>query len=226
MMDLAFYTCFYGSDNNESCLVPPVPSIKYNCYYYTNNNSIMEKIKNTKWIGVFDDKSIHGDLIESCMAGKHVKTSPHKYKELENYTYLCYLDSKISNINIEFVEDFINKYFIEQNYALLLREHYFIKGSVWNEYNESMKQHRYKINSDKYKTYINKQITNGLSEETTKHCACGFLIRNMKHDKINEINETWYEHIQECGIQDQISFYFVKQLFDNCIHPFKENPYL
>lgn len=225
-LDLAFYTCFYGSDNNYSCLLPQVPSIKYNCYYYTNNNYIIECIKNTKWIGIFDDKPTKDDLIESCMIGKHVKTLPHKYKELQNYTYLCYLDSKINNINIEFVEDFINKYFIEQNYALLLREHYLYKGSVWREFNESMGQYRYQIQADKYKTYIHKQINNGLKEETKNHCACGFLIRNMKHEKMNQINETWYEHIQECGIQDQISFYFVKQFFNGYIHSFTENPYL
>ena len=38
---------------------------------------------------------------------------------------------------------------------------------------------------------------------------------NMKHNKINTINTTWYQHIKECGIQDQISFFFVKQLFND-----------
>ena len=47
----------------------------------------------------------------------------------------------------------------------------------------------------------------------------------MKHEKINLINETWYAHIQECGIQDQISFFFVKQLFDAYIFPFTESQY-
>jgi hypothetical protein len=39
------------------------------------------------------------------------------------------------------------------------------------------------------------------------------------------INTTWYEHINECGIQDQISFFFIKQLFNNDIYPFFENPF-
>jgi len=119
----------------------------------------------------------------------------------------------------------ITKYFILQNYAILLKEHTFIKNSVWNEYNESIKEHRYRLESDKYKKYINKQISNGFNEITNNHCQCVLLIRNMKHKKIRDINTTWFEHIQECGIQDQISFFFVKQLFDDCIYSFTENPF-
>ncbi len=48
----------------------------------------------------------------------------------------------------------------------------------------------------------------------------------MKHEIINELNNTWYKHILECGIQDQISFFFVKQLFEPFIHPFTEIPFV
>lgn len=224
-MDLAFYTYFYGSNNNSAFKIPVIPSTKYNCYYYTNNITIFDKLKNTKWIGIYHDIQTNDDLIESCMAGKHVKTSPHKYDELKNYTYLCFLDSKLEAINETFVEEFIIKYFINNNYALLLREHFFIKNSVVKEYNESMKQERYKLEGDKYRKYIQNQVNLGLSANTPHHAACGFLIRNMKHTKINKINETWYKHIQECGIQDQISFFFVKQLFRGYIHFFTEIPF-
>lgn len=225
-MNLAFYTCFYGNNNNLAFKIPEIPSLKYNCYYYTNNKIILEMLKLTKWIYIYDDKPVSDALIESCMISKHIKTSPHEYKELKEYDYTCFLDSKLQKIDEKFVEKFIDKYFLKQNYALLLREHPFIYSSVWNEYNESMLQERYRIESQKYKNYINKQISNGLSEITKHHCACGLLIRNMKHEKINEINTVWYKHIEECGIQDQISFFFVKQLFDGYIYSFTEIPFL
>jgi hypothetical protein len=225
-MNLAFYTYFYGSDNNEAFRIPEIPSLKYKCYYYTNNLSIIELLKNTNWIGIFDNKPTNDDIIESCMVGKHIKTKPNEYSELSNYDYLCFLDSKLAKVNETFVEEFINKYFIEENYALLLREHWFIHNNVWNEYNQSITQYRYNLESEKYKNYINNQIKNGLSGVTQHHCACGFLIRNMKHSKINELNNTWYQHIEECGIQDQISFFFVKQLFNDDILSFSESPFL
>ena len=224
-ISLAFYTYFYGSNTNPAFNIPSLPSIKYKCYYYTNNKTIIELLTDTPWIGIYDNKETTDDLIESCMAGKHIKTMPHEYSELKDYDYLCYLDSKLDTVSETFVENFIAKYFIEQNYALLLRKHWYINNKVWNEYNASMSQSRYKLESDKYIKYIQTQVNNGLSEEVEQHCACGFLIRNMKHVKMIEINSTWYKHINECGIQDQISFFFVKQLFDEYIYPFSEIPF-
>jgi hypothetical protein len=225
-LNLAFYTYFYGSDNNPTFCIPSLPSLKYKCYYYTNNKTMVDILKYTNWIVIFDDKPTNDDLIESCMTGKHIKTMPHEYSELKDYDYLCYLDTKVDKVNEEFVEQIIIKQFIEQNYCLLLRVHPFIRGNVWMEYIESMKQKRYEIESEQYKQYIKTQIDNGLEDTVQQHCACGFLIRNMKHAKMIELNSTWYKHIQECGIQDQISFFFVKQLFNECIYPFKEYPYV
>jgi hypothetical protein len=224
-LNLAFYTYFYGSNNNDAFCIPEIPSLKYKCYYYTNNETIYNYLKETNWIGIYDDKPTNDDLIESCMVGKHLKSMPQEYEDLKQYDYLCFLDSKLQKVNEVFVENMINKYCIEEKYALLLRQHWFINNDVWLEYNESMKQKRYKMESEKYINYIEKQIKNGLSSTVDKHCATGFLIRNMKHEKIFEINNTWYKHIQECGIQCQISFFFVKQLFHEYILPFTEIPF-
>ena len=224
--NLAFYTYFYGSNNNPAFRIPEIPSLKYKCYYFTNNSTMIENLKGTNWIGIYDENPTTDDIIESCMVGKYIKTMPNEYTDLKEYDYLCFLDSKLEKVNEEFVENFITTYFIEQNYALLLRKHWFVNDSVWNEYNLSMQFERYKIESEKYKSYITNQVKAGLSETTQQHCACGFLIRNMKHEKIKEINNTWYQHIQECGIQDQISFFFVKQLFNEYIYPFTEIPFV
>jgi hypothetical protein len=225
-LKLAFYTCFYGSDNNQAYCIPELPSSKYKCYYYTNNSAMFETLKDTNWIGVYDDKPTTDDLIQSNMVGKHIKVMPHEYPELKDYDYLCFLDSKLGKVSETFVESYITTYFIEQNYALLLREHWFISGNVWNEYDASMSHERYRMESEKYKSYITNQVNSGLSENTPHHCACGFLIKNMKHEKMVEINTTWYKHIQECGIQDQISFFFVKQLFNDYIYSFTEEPFV
>lgn len=229
-MDLAFYTYFYGSNKNTAFSIPELPSSKYNCYYFTNNERMMHYLKETKWIAVYDDKPTTDDMIQSNMVGKHIKTMPHEYAVLRKYAYLCYLDSKVEKVNDLFVESHITKYFIDQNYALLLREHEFVAPCVWNEYVESiMHQQRYRMEGQRYLDYIRGQLTtSGLSQITKQHAQCGFLIRNMRHPKTNEISTTWYRHIQECGIQDQISFFFVKQLFadDECILMFPEYPYI
>uniref|UniRef100_A0A6C0JQ12 DUF616 domain-containing protein n=1 Tax=viral metagenome TaxID=1070528 RepID=A0A6C0JQ12_9ZZZZ len=224
-MDLAFYTYFYGSNNNPAFYIPEIPTLKYKCYYFTNNMNMFNLLKNSNWIPIFDNKPINENLIASCMDGKDIKVLPHKNDVLQSHSYLCYLDNKLIHIDIDFVERYINNYFIQQNYALLLRVHQFVHESVWNEFKESMLQERYRIQSDQYRQYIKSQLDNGLSETTPTHCTCNFIIRNMKHEKINSINETWYQHIQECGIQDQISFFFVKQIYESYIFPYTESQY-
>jgi hypothetical protein len=232
-MNLAFYTYFYGSERNGAFKIPTIPSLKYKCFYYTNNLSLLFLLKKTKWIPIYDNKKTNDDIIQSNMMGKYIKTCPHMFPHLKEFDYLCYLDSKLEHVSETFVEDYIRKYFLANtntntntNYALILRNHTFIKPNVWEEYSVSMEQHRYKIQSDTYKKYINSQVDSGLKTETPYHCQCGFLIRNMKHPEINNIGETWLHHIQMCGIQDQISFFFVKQLFSDYILPFKQIPFV
>jgi hypothetical protein len=224
-LNLAFYVYFYGSDNNVAYKIPPLPSDKYDCYYYTNNKRLYSDLANTKYIAIYEDKPTQDDMIESNMVGKHIKALPHLYPELNKYDYVCYLDSKLGKINNKFIEDYIQKYFIEQNYAMLIRNHGWVLPNVWAEYNESMMQERYVYEKDKYVKYIFKQVENGLSEITNTHCTNNFMVRNMNHTDIIKLNTTWYEHILECGIQDQISFFFVKQLFNNQIYSFNESPF-
>ena len=229
MINLAYYTYFFGSNNNNSFAIPIIPSLKYKCYYYTNNKNIFEKLKSTNWISIFIDIEFKDDIYEPNMYGKYLKAMPQEYKELKDYDYLCFLDSKLDELNEHFIENLINKNFINDDKALIIRNHFAIIGnnynniSVWAEFNLSMFQKRYYDERNRYINYINKYlISDGFKEIDDYHCACGFLIRNMKHKKIIELNNTWYKHIKEYGIQDQISFFFAKQLFKDCIVPFKE----
>ena len=220
-LNLAFYTYFFGTNDNPAFAIPDVPSLKYKCYYYTNNKTIFEKLKETEWICIFIDIEFKDDVFEPNMYGKHLKAMPQEYQELKDYDYLCFFDSKINNLNVNFIEDYIHKYFINDNKALILRNHEFITGyNVWSEFYLSMHQPRYHIDHDKYLNYINKQLNIGFNVEDDYHCNTGFLIRNMKNTKIIELNSTWYSHIKECGIECQISFFFVKQLFKDYIVPF------
>lgn len=86
-----------------------------------------------------------------------------------------FLDSKLEKVSETFVENFIVNYFIQQNYALLLRENWVLHNkNIWEEYNISMWQPRYELESEKYKIYIQNQIKNGLAETAQHQCACGF----------------------------------------------------
>lgn len=220
MYKLAFYTCFYGDDENIAFKIPLVPSIIYDCYYYTNNLKLSEQLKNTQWKCIYDEtQKVSSDSVVSAMQSKYLKTSPDKISPIQKYDYICYFDSKIEKITPSFIEKCIKEHFINENYALILKRHDFLNGSVWNEYNESQKQERYVQEKHKYLKYIYEQMSNGLTDETTTHCNTGILLRNMKHPKIIEINNVWNKHVQECGIECQISFHFIKEIFKPYILP-------
>ena len=102
--NLAFYTYFYGSNNNPAFRIPEIPSLKYKCYYFTNNSTMIENLKGTNWIGIYDENPTTDDIIESCMVGKYIKTMPNEYTDLKEYDYLCFLDSKLEKVNEEYDE--------------------------------------------------------------------------------------------------------------------------
>ena len=233
IMNIAYYTYFYGSDDNQAFSIPDIPSTKYPCFYFTNNRSMFNTLENTPWIGIFIDKPTTDDIIQSNMEGKHVKVLPHEYKELRDFDYTVMFDSKAGLINEGFVEGAIQTLFVNNTFAMTMREHWFYQNrkkdeyeSIWNEYEVAMQCDRYKIQKDQYKSYIDEQLSRGFSHKTKDHCACGFIIRNMKHPKIKVIDYTWYSHVLQCGIEDQISFFFAKQPFMDYIYSFRDNPYL
>ena len=52
-LNLAIYTYFFGTNYNNAFAIPNISHLKYKCYYYTNNKTIIEKLKETNWIGIF-----------------------------------------------------------------------------------------------------------------------------------------------------------------------------
>lgn len=226
MLKLAFYTCFYGGPENPAYRVPVAPSDKYPCFYITNNSDMVQQLAGTRWVPVFDDTPTADNVIESNMVAKRVKTTPHTFPVLRDFDYLCFLDSKLEHVDEHKVELLIDRHFVEQNLAVLMRQHPFVPDSVLFEFRISMNQPRYQLEHDKIARYIESQVQSGLAVTTGYHCACGFIIRNMKHPQTNVIGDMWLEHIQQCGIQDQISFFFVKQHFRGVIYAFTEVPFV
>ena len=78
-MKLAFYTCFYGSEKNPAFAIPKAPSSTLDCFYYTNNQTILNALQNTGWIGVWDDVQTTDDIIEAPLTSAKVRVMPSVY---------------------------------------------------------------------------------------------------------------------------------------------------
>ena len=216
--ELVFYTCFFGDDHSVANKIPSVPTTEYDCYYFTNNLSTYNKLKNTGWNRVFiNDIPIKETYTGNSMDSKEIKSCPHKFQILNQYKYSCYFDSKLK-IDMERVKINLTN-LINSDKSIIFAKHPLIKSNnVWDEFNESMKQPRYFSQKEQYEKYINQQLSQGMMPVSDIHHVTGFIIR--KHgETTNQINEEWYKHIKECGIQCQISFFFVQQMYKAHIYP-------
>jgi hypothetical protein len=208
---LVYYTCFFGDNNNIANKINNPPSLKYDCYFFTNNQNTYESLKNTNWIPIFINIPIKKTLTENAMDAKKLKACPHHFDILNKYEYTCYFDSKLY-VKCHEVESMIDNIFTSDDYLYIMGRHPFVKPNIWNEYNEAMHQERYAIEKERYYNYIMKQLNNGLKDTVENHYQTGFIIRRSS-SKTNEINELWYKHIKECGIECQISFFFIQQIY-------------
>jgi hypothetical protein len=211
---LVFYTVFCGLSNNTANKCFDAPSKIYKCYYFTSNpdtyNSILANPKG--WDPVFITQPHEHTDINCSFFSKYLKCLPHKNHLLSNYTYSCYIDSKIHNVSHDVVLE--NIYNMERKgLSTLMRQHLFLRsGRVMDEFNESMKQTRYKFLKTLMLDYIKRKTEQGFTLETPNdHYQTGFIIRDMC--KSYELSNDWYNNVRECGIQCQISFFFVKQTY-------------
>ena len=210
-LNLAIYSTFCGSSKNSTFNPAPVNE-NYAYYFISNNEKILKKAKNSGWKAIFLDKEIYDDPTKSAYQAKFAKAMPHKFNELKKYDFTFYTDDKLIP-NITKIENSIYE-LNNSNSCLGIRAHPFLKNNILFEFGESMLQSRYKVEWEKTVEYINSEINNGYKLESQMYWTSAVL-RNMKHEDINLINETWYNHIQKCGIECQISFNFISQRFNS-----------
>jgi hypothetical protein len=219
MKKLAYYTCYFGSRNNYSRMIPPIPSNKNDCYFFTNDTEFYNNLENTNWIRVFMGHiPIHDNHLLDSMEPKEIRCCPHRFEILQNYEYLCWFDSKLYVYENK-VEEFMEQLSNDDNKFISLSRHpnSYIYKSVWDEFNLAMNYDKYNIQKDQNIKYIENQINNGFSDQINIHFCAGWTLKKMCK-KTEEFGELWYSHIQECGIECQISLQFIVQKYiDNII---------
>lgn len=217
---LAFYTVFMGSNYNWANIVPNRPPPEFDSYFYTNNMDTFHRASNQGWTCIFINKEIQNGNLESAMDAKIYKACPHLLDELKKYEFTCYLDTKIVITDYTKITEVIDQ--IENNadnqISYALPKHTCDYHNVWDEFNLAMIYDKYRLQKEKNETYIQKQLQNGFNEYIPHHFTTQFIIRKNS-ELTSQINETWYNHILECGIECQISFSFVQQLYLNHILP-------
>lgn len=213
---LAYYTCFLGNDSNWAFLIPPLPSETHDCYFLTNNTTMLQRLNTTKWIPIELDIPIENDNISDCRHTKPIRTCPHRIPELQKYQYLCWLDSKLAVEEEKIL--FLLKTLEDTGKKIVLSKHVHQFHTVWGEYELALQYAKYYAEKDQYKKYIENKLQSGYSEVLPVHYCGGFTIRDMTDPRVVSFSEEWLENIQECGIEDQISLQFVHPKYADIIY--------
>jgi hypothetical protein len=212
--NLCFYTCFFGPDGNVANQVPTAPSKEYPCFYFTNNPGTLAKLQGTGWKGVDLTRiPIKSTDRENAMDAKELKAAPHHFAELKPFAFTCYMDSKLAVKDTDVVGMCEMLQSPEaKGAAFMIGHHPFCPLSVWGEFDMAMGQPRYKEEEAKMRAYIAKQLAAGLKAEKEVHHQTGFIVRRSCPE-VEALNEGWWADIKECGIECQVSIFFVHQRF-------------
>jgi len=218
---LAFYTCFFGGSGNWARVVPPVPSTEHDCYYFTNYMPLFQQLSSAatglgRWIPVWSERPIHNDDVLDASEVKELRCCPDRFSELKKYAFVCWMDSKLMITDMERFSDLIIAVEREDTPCMAMTRHPVPHQTVWGEYELAITYQKYARQKEAYKKYIESQLAAGMDVNKALRVSCGFNVRRMGV-RAYEIGECWLSHIRQCGIEDQISFQFVHQLFEDDI---------
>jgi hypothetical protein len=212
-MSLAVYSTYCGVTGSSTFNPQPVNS-SYPHFFISNNQEVLSEASKVGYIPVFLQVDVSDNPVLSAYQAKFAKVLPHLIKPLAEYDFLFYKDDKIS-FNANKIDGWV-KNLVESESSISIRSHPFLSGNILYEFGEAMLQPRYKSQWKMTVEYITEEIKNGIDLNCQMY-ATGAILRNMRHFDAIKINEMWWEHINRCGIECQISFDIIAQKFNSIV---------
>ena len=237
---IVFVTVYTGAidEPRGADTIPPPPS-HHNSIYFSDNPTILQTARFAGWKTFKMSGSPVRSSYRNAMKAKVVKAVPHELMNFkENYDYLVYFDSKI-HLNYNYTKTLICTWLeTDFNIALLTTKHRQHFQTVDDEFQEALKQTRYRMHGKRMKEYIfmrehehlmlqkkknrissvvdhpeGKDLKKNDDQSKRYVSETRFMIRSLKHPKIEMITNEWMKDIELCGIECQISFYFIEQKY-------------
>lgn len=212
---LAIVSGAFGKNNNESLIVHPSYD-RFDCFFVTDNCILGERAQRLGWEIIWSYPK-YNDNYEAALASKQLKTntqaylpsSPHSHQ----YKFVMWVDSK-QRIEADEVVHFLSS---SDDFCVAMVPHDHLHCAL-DEFNASQNQARYRRDKERMQTFMQKQREQGfLPTSTNIHYLTGFIIWNLSHPKLAEMQSLWTDYISEVGIECQLSFYYVAERFRDVI---------
>ena len=225
-MEVAVYCVYTGASGKPSSALPKVPdNPRFDYYFFTNNKVLFEEARvHPVWTPMWLEEETPDDN-SANMACKFLKAMPHKEPILNSYDYTVYLDTKINfgehHWGITITEEYIRDVLYETD-KMRLFHHTEPRASVVDELNDALYQQRYANEEDRIRAYMAQKKTEGYREDCEEFLITGYIFRKMRDRDVEKIGEEWYEEIQKCGLECQISFHYIFQKYKEFIKAIKQ----
>lgn len=193
------------------------PAGSANYYFVSNNPECLKRAERQGWLPIFINLPIIDDPVLSSAQAKIAKALPHLFPALDRFRYSIYFDDKQTNYSQYF--DALYCRVKASDATLSVTRHPFLSENVLLEFGEAMLQKRYARQRKKISQFITEKISDGYSLECANMFATGLIARDHRAPQVKVINEEWYQAIEQCGIECQISFDIIAQRYD-CIDCF------
>lgn len=222
MDSIAIYTTYCGSIGAATFNAQQVNN-NIPHYFISNNLQVLDAAKLVGWIPIKLDIPVSTDSATSSEQAKIAKTMPQVFTELQSYRWLFYKDDKISIDYNKLNEHILT--LLKNSSAIGLRSypaHVNFPNNILYEFAEAMLQPRYYYQRDRIIKYITNQV--GLGKQLNNQLYwTSFILRDQTHKQTNQFNCEWFDGIQQCGAECQISFDFVAQQFSDSITILPQN---
>ena len=149
----------------------------------------------------------------SATQAKLAKAMPQRFEVLSQYDFLFYTDDryKLQQTILPVLAASMRA----NRSPMTIKLHPWLKPNLLPEYTGCLFQKRYLHQRGIMIEYISSQLMAGLKVQTDRHITTNCILRDMRHPEIATLNETWCQHIKACGIECQVSFFFVARMFKN-----------
>ena len=236
---VAVYFVFVGETSYPGAQVPKIKKSsnhhligdndKVDYFYFTNNQQCYDEArKNPDLISILISSPSTPDYFSNNMWAKQYKILPYKFKELENYAYTFYVDTKQPLDGTRAVgwgraidEEGILKILSDPPlFGVYDHPNSAMRKNVFGELYESYFQQRYLDENHLHLDYI--KTKNPLDFPCEKFFQTGYIWRDMRSPIVKDICEFWMQETEKCGTLCQVSFHFVYKKYKNYIKELKE----
>ena len=216
---LAYYSGFFGSESHVVARIPALPSRYHDCYYFTNNRALYDRLRNTGWYRVFlPNVPIKNDDFLDAMDGRVLQACPHRFPVLNGYQSTCWMATTVA-VNEDRVFAMVQQLLVSA-LMFMMPQHPTVQRMIMQQYQETIGKPAYAPQSNQYMTYIQGQLQTGKSNAVPTHYTTDVILR--KNDPAaHAVSDTWLEHTQMSGGSDpRISLFFAQQQHPNTMKAF------